>query len=94
MSTIRILLSHALQKDWKIIQSDIPVAFLNGMLESEVYIYPPEGLEIKSSVLRLRRALYGLKESPKVWNNRFDEFVQKNGFKKFYCRGFWYYVCN
>lgn len=36
MATIRIFLSHALQENWKIKQLDIPAAFLNGQLESEV----------------------------------------------------------
>lgn len=82
LSTIRLLLSIALKKDWKTRQLDIPTAFLNGKLESEVYIYAPAGVETKSHILKLNRALYGLKESPKVWNDTFDNFATKNNFKR------------
>lgn len=82
MTTIRTLLIVALQNNWKIKQMDIPAAFLNGEIESNVYIYPPKGLNTKSSVLKLNRALYGLKESPKLWNNRLNKFIIKNNFKR------------
>lgn len=52
MSTIRLLLAIALQKDWNIIQLDIPSTFLNGKLESEVYIYAPAGLKSKPPILK------------------------------------------
>lgn len=83
MSTVRMLLSHAMNKDWKIKQLDIPTAFLNGKLDSEVYLKVPEGVTTEEGkVLKLNRGLYGLKESPKCWNRRFDEFAQKNGLKR------------
>lgn len=82
ISTIRLLMSIALQNDWNIRQLDIPTAFLNGKLENDVYIYTPDGLETKSQILKLNRALYGLKESPKVWNDTFNEFALENNFER------------
>ena len=82
MATIRILLSHALQRNWTIKQLDIPAAFLNGELESEVFVYPPKGLMTKSKVLKLNRALYGLKETPKTWSKRFNKFSIKSKMKR------------
>lgn len=82
MSTIRLILSIALQENWDVMQLDIPTAFLNGEMKHETYIYIPEGLTCKSPVLRLNRALYGLKESPKVWNETFNEFALKNNFRR------------
>lgn len=83
MSTVRTFLVEALQNDWKVRQLDIPTAFLNGELESEVYITIPEGVRInKNNVLKLNRSLYGLKESPKVWNNKFNSVLSDLGFKR------------
>jgi len=61
MCTVRLLLSVALKNNWIIQQLNIPTAFLNSKLESDVYIYPPEGYVTESKVLKLNRALCGLK---------------------------------
>lgn len=71
-----------MEKDWNVRQLDIPTAFINGYLESEVYIYKPDGLKSNSSIFKLIRALYGLKESPKVWNDTFNDFALKNNFER------------
>lgn len=83
VSTIRTILSHAVQENLKIKQLDVPTAFLNGKLEDDVYIKYPKGLESnKGNVLKLNKALYGLKEAPKCWNKRFHDFMIKNGFEQ------------
>lgn len=83
-STVRMFLSKAVQEDLMITQLDIPTAFLNGKLKTDVYIKVPQGLELKNTntVLKLRRALYGLTESPKCWNETIDNFAKKNGFQR------------
>lgn len=75
MPTIRLALSYSLQKDWSVKQLDVPTAFLNGILDSEVYIFQPKGVKGNQKVLKLQRALYGLRESPRCWNQRFNEFA-------------------
>ena len=43
---------------------DVKIAFLNGVIEEEVYIEQPEVFEIfsnESHVCRLKREMYGLK---------------------------------
>lgn len=83
MSTVRMLLAKSLQENWNLRQLDIPTAFLNGMLTSEVYIKTPKGLDIgKSKVLKLNRALYGLRESPRCWNNQFDKIMKDLDFQR------------
>lgn len=44
LSTVRIF-TIALANDWQIRQLDVPTAFLNGRLTSEIYINAPEGVE-------------------------------------------------
>nr|GEX72046.1 hypothetical protein [Tanacetum cinerariifolium] len=60
-------------------------AFLNGLLEEEVYVEPPDGYVAKGQegkVLRLKKALYGLKQAPHAWNTRIDKYFQEHGFRK------------
>ncbi|GKC79881.1 retrovirus-related pol polyprotein from transposon TNT 1-94 [Tanacetum coccineum] len=70
---------------WKIHQMDVKSAFLNGLLEEEVYVeqrerYVAKGQEGK--VLTLKKALYGLKQAPRAWNTRIDKYFQGHGFTK------------
>ncbi|GLT56153.1 hypothetical protein SLA2020_292210 [Shorea laevis] len=85
METIRFIIAWATQNQWKINQMDVKSAFLNGLLEEEVFVRKPprfakEGSEDK--VYRLKKALYGLKQAPQAWNKRIDSFFVKAGFKK------------
>lgn len=83
ISSVRMLLAYAVQKSYSIFQMDMPSAFLNGILEEEVYLLPPEGVKTKEKyVLKLNRGLYGLKQSPKCWNERFNNFILEKGFQR------------
>ncbi|KAH9670907.1 hypothetical protein KPL70_017154 [Citrus sinensis] len=69
----------------EIFQMDVKSAFLNGFLEEEVYIEQPLGYVVKGhedKVLRLKKALYRLKQAPRAWNSRIDKYFQENGFTK------------
>ncbi|RVW74766.1 Retrovirus-related Pol polyprotein from transposon TNT 1-94 [Vitis vinifera] len=58
-------------------------AFLNGDLEEEVYMDIPTGLETTSNfnkVCRIRKSLYGLKQSPRAWFEWFTKVVKGYGF--------------
>jgi hypothetical protein len=62
---------------------DVKNAFLHGDLQEEVYMDIPPGFELseqKGKVLRLRRSLYGLKQSPRAWFDRFRKAILIKGF--------------
>ncbi|KAL0744719.1 hypothetical protein Bca101_101224 [Brassica carinata] len=85
LHTIRIVLSLAVNLGWGLWQMDVKNAFLQGELEDEVYMYPPPGLEHlvkKGNVLRLKKAIYGLKQSPRAWYNKLSTTLNGRGFKK------------
>jgi len=71
MNSIRVLLSIVVNLDWPLHQFDVKNAFLHGDLEEEVYMEIPHGLEDSSSegksVCKLKKALYGLEQSPRSW---------------------------
>ncbi|KAF0897582.1 hypothetical protein E2562_039385 [Oryza meyeriana var. granulata] len=55
---------------------DVKSAFLNGELIEEVYVRQPPGFTIvghEDKVLRLDKALYGLRQAPRAWNAKLDE---------------------
>ena len=79
---VRLLLSMAAMRSWPIYQLDIKNAFLHGDLAEEVYMEQPPGFVVQGEsglVCRLRRSLYGLKQSPRAWFSRFSSVVQEFG---------------
>lgn len=81
MTTIRTLLSIGNQFSFHFQQLDVKSAFLNSKIESDIYIYPPIGLEYDSGkVLKLNKSLYGLKQSSKCWNNEINNYLRQLGF--------------
>ncbi|KAM2677793.1 hypothetical protein EV1_004297 [Malus domestica] len=83
LDTIRTLIALAAQKGWKLFQLDVKSAFLNGILEEEVYIEQPEGFEVKNAchkVYKLRKALYGLKQAPRAWYSEIDAYLTSCNF--------------
>ncbi|CAJ2656182.1 unnamed protein product [Trifolium pratense] len=81
LNTVRILLSLAANLDWPLHQLDVKNAFLNGDLE-EVYMDIPPGFEDKfgSNVCKLNKSLYGLKQSPRAWFEKFTYSMKKQGY--------------
>lgn len=83
LPTIRILLAIGLKLDMHMCHMDVKTAFLNGIIEEDIYLKAPEGIQVaQNHVLKLKRSLYGLKQSNRCWNNRFDTFVTSIGFTR------------
>ena len=84
-SSIRTFFSIMAMHDLKLEQLDVKTAFLHGELEEEIYMDQPEGFIVpgkENFVCKLKKSLYGLKQSPRQWYKRFDSFMLSHGFKK------------
>jgi hypothetical protein len=69
MESVRLLLALAVQEGWRVHHMDVKSAFLNDDLKEEVYVYQTPRFAIpdkEGKVLRLRKALYGLRQAPRV----------------------------
>jgi Reverse transcriptase (RNA-dependent DNA polymerase) len=84
MNTVRILLSIVMNNGWNLHQMDVKNAFLQGTLEEEVYMnLPPGHKKEKNSnlVCRLKKLIYGLKQSSIAWYDKFSHFLTSCNFK-------------
>ena len=62
---------------------DIQVAFLNALIPAgheDIYMRHPEGYGDANTVCKLLKCLYGLRDSPKLWNETIHAFLLKQGF--------------
>lgn len=83
MQTLKLLLAYCVKFNLMINQMDVESAFLNGKISSEVYVKQPEGYEDGTeNVCKLKKTLYGLRESPRAWYECLDKFLLKTGFKR------------
>ncbi|GAU43783.1 hypothetical protein TSUD_378080 [Trifolium subterraneum] len=85
--TIRIILTLVVTYKWSVQQIDINNAFLNGVLQEEVYMTQPAGFEQsdKSLVCKLHKSLYGLKQAPRAWYEKLTQTLLQMGFTKSRC---------
>jgi hypothetical protein len=83
MESMRLLLTLAAQEGWQVHHMDVKSAFLNGNLKEEVYVRQPTGFIIagqEGKVLRLRKALYGLRQAPWALNSKLNDTLKKMDF--------------
>jgi hypothetical protein len=84
LEVIEILLAFSVAKGFKLYQMDVNSAFLNGVLEEDVFVRQPPGFESEKcphQVYKLRKALYGLKQVPRAWYGRLRGFLFERGFE-------------
>ena len=82
IASVRLLLSMVVMRSWPLFQLDIKNVFLHGDLAEEVYMEKPSGFLAQREsglVCKLRRSLYGLKQSHRTWFNPFSSVVQEFG---------------
>jgi hypothetical protein len=83
LEAIRIWLAFAASKGFKLYQMDVKSAFLNGVIQEEVYVRQPlsfKNLKYPDRVYKVSKALYGLKQAPRIWYTRLKMFLLKHGY--------------
>ena len=72
-TSIRILLAIVAAENMELEQMDVKTTFLHGELEEDIYMAQPEGFVAQGKeqhVCKLKKSLYGLKQSPRQWYMR------------------------
>ena len=69
-TSIRIFLAVAKAKKMLIHQIDVKSAFLYGELKEQTYVIPPKPFKSEGKVWLLHKALYGLRQAPRVWSEK------------------------
>ena len=84
INTVRVLMSLAANLNWPLQQFDVKNIFLHGELFEEVYMDLPPGCLIPEvhcrKVCKLKKSLYGLKQSPRAWFGRFTKSMKSFGY--------------
>jgi hypothetical protein len=81
--TLRMVIALATFLGWPIELLDVVTAFLYGLMKEVMFIHVPEDMTVDgaSDCLQLLKAIYGLNQASRVWNETFDEFVCSIGFE-------------
>jgi reverse transcriptase-like protein len=77
--SLRILIA-LLRPGWTLHQIDFDTAYLNSSLVETIYMKCPPGYDFGDSVLLLRKAIYGLKQSGRRWYGTLSDSLLKMGF--------------
>lgn len=81
--SLRMLIAYSLSNNLLFHQIDIKSAFLNAPLAEELYLNPPPGVQTpKNHVLKLNKAIYGLRQAPFSWHKTLSEWLFQIGFRR------------
>ena len=84
-ASLRVVFALAALFGVVIHQLDVKGAFLHGKLPKPIYVEQPINLAIgdpATTVLKLKKSLYGLSESPRLWNETLDKELTSIGFRR------------
>ncbi|CAN0139877.1 unnamed protein product, partial [Ascophyllum nodosum] len=82
-ASIRMLLATAAAKDGELRHFDAEQAFLKADIDEEIYIEIPEEFQkFPGAVGRLNKAIYGLVQAGRCWNNKFCDDMTAIGFEQ------------
>lgn len=85
IETVRFIIGFAASYGWEVHHLDVKTAFLHGELKEDVYVMQPEGFVVAGSenkVYKLKKALYGLRQAPRAWNEKLNKALEKLRFSK------------
>jgi hypothetical protein len=83
LEDIRILLAFVASKGFKLYQMDMKSAFLNGVIQEEVFVRQPLGFEnpkYPNRMYKLSKALYGFKQVSQLVYARLKTFLMEHGY--------------
>ncbi|XP_044718741.1 reverse transcriptase (RNA-dependent DNA polymerase) domain-containing protein [Hirsutella rhossiliensis] len=82
--SFRTLMAIAAKHDLELEQMDAVNAFVHAPLDDEevIFMRMPPGFQKRGKVLRLRKALYGLRRSPLLWQQMLTSSLEELGFRK------------
>ena len=81
--SIRIFTAIATQNNFEIDQIDITAAYLNAELNEDLYMKPSKGHEdYNKRYWKLKKAIYGLKQSGAKWNEKLNNYLISIGYKR------------
>ena len=79
-TSLRVLLAMVAKFDLETLQVDAVNALVHADLDEVVYMRMPPGYAEPNKVLRLNKALYGLRRSPLLWQTKFTTALKDLGF--------------
>jgi hypothetical protein len=80
--SVRLFHIVCVEEGYQIGQYDVPQAFLKADIDHDIFAYPPKGQGLfPGQVLKLRRALYGGKQSAFLWFKMMNLFLLDLGFQ-------------
>ena len=85
MCSIRVILGLAASMNLELEQLDVKIAFLHGDLNEEIFMEQPEGFKVKrkeNMVCKLKKSLYGFKQTPQQWYKKFNSFMMSQEYKR------------
>src|SRR6218665_2298255 len=87
ITSVRMLMQLAVQQGMIVHQMDVKIAYLNPPIDCELYIEQPEGFVADDKtdghlVLKLKKSLYGLKQSGRNWNNMLYDYLISENFEQ------------
>jgi hypothetical protein len=85
LTSIRFMLSVVVAFDFEVEQMYVKTTFLHGDLEEEIYMKQPEGYTMegkKELVCKIKKSMYGLKQSPRMWYKTLDTYMLGLGFTR------------
>ena len=86
-ASIRALMQVAVQYGLTVHQMDVKTAYLNADIDCDLFVEQPKGFEKTNEkgeklVWKLKKSLYGLKQSGRNWNQMLSKKLIENGFKQ------------
>ena len=79
--SFRTLIAIAAHFDLELLQYDAVNVFVNAKLEEDVFMKMPPGYRRNGTILKLNKALYGLRKSPLLWQKELTQTLRKLGFE-------------